>query len=215
MWAVRPSRSRTSASQCRGATDRGSGSPASARPRLRSTGVSSVLLTSTNLSLNRRPAACPPGNGRADRGESAPWPAVPPAPACPTTSRSTSSTSTSSDEMRAVVPGVRLLGHLLPGPARRPRRPQAGAAPDPLHDERHGPAARPRARQERPRRRRGHGPAAPARRRRDLRRPGPDGAALVDAAADRRRPRQLRLARRLPGRDALHRVPDGARRRWR
>ena len=33
---------------------------------------------------------------------------------------------------------------------------------------------------------------------------------MVDAAADRRRPRQLRLARRLPRRDALHRVPDGA-----
>ena len=112
--------------------------------------------------------------------------------------------------MRVVVPRVRLLRHLLPGPARRARRPQAGAAPDPLHDERHGPAARPRPRQERPRRRRGDGPAAPARRRRDLRRAGPDGAALVDAAADRRRPRQLRLARRPAGRDALHRVPDGA-----
>ncbi len=109
-----------------------------------------------------------------------------------------------------VVPGVRLLGHLLPGAARRPRRPQARPAPHPLHDERHGPASRPRPREERPRRRRGHGPAAPARRRRDLRRPGPDGPAVVDAAADDRRARQLRLARRLPRRDALHRVPDGA-----
>ncbi len=36
------------------------------------------------------------------------------------------------------------------------------------------------------------------------------GAAVVDAAADGRRARQLRLARRLPRRDALHRVPDGA-----
>ncbi len=116
------------------------------------------------------------------------------------------------DEMQHVVPGVRLLRHLLPGAARRARRPQAGAAPHPLHDGRDGPATRPRARQERSRRRRGHGPAAPARRRRDLRRPGPDGAAVVDAAADRRRARQLRLARRLPRRDALHRVPDGARR---
>ena len=114
-----------------------------------------------------------------------------------------------------VLPRVRLLRHLLPRPARRPRRPQAGAAPDPLHDGRDGPAPRPRPRQERPRRRRGHGPAAPARRRRDLRRPGPDGAAVVDAAADDRRARQLRLARRPPRRDALHRVPDGARRRWR
>ena len=32
---------------------------------------------------------------------------------------------------------------------------------------------------------------------------------------DRRRPRQLRLARRRPRRDALHRVPDGARPPWR
>ena len=109
-----------------------------------------------------------------------------------------------------VVPGVRLLRHLLPGAARRARRPQAGPAPDPLHDGRDVAASRPRARQERPRRRRGDGPAAPPRRRRDLRRAGADGAALVDAAAHRRRARQLRLARRLPRRDALHRVPDGA-----
>ena len=62
-----------------------------------------------------------------------------------------------------LVPRVRLLGHLLPCPARCPRWAQAGAAPHPLHDERDGPAARPRARQERPRRGRGHGQAAPAR----------------------------------------------------
>ena len=114
------------------------------------------------------------------------------------------------EEMRVVLPGVRLLRHLLPRPARRPRRPEAGAAADPLHDERHGAAARPRPRQERPRRRRGHGSAAPPRRRRDLRRAGPDGPAVVDAAADDRRPRQLRLARRFSGGHALHRVPDGA-----
>ena len=36
---------------------------------------------------------------------------------------------------------------------------------------------------------------------------------MVDAAALHRRPRQLRLARRLPRRDALHRGPDGAGRR--
>ena len=114
-----------------------------------------------------------------------------------------------------VVPRVRLLRHLLPGAARRPRRPQAGAAPDPLHDERHGPAPRPRPRQERPRRRRGDGPAAPARRRRDLRRPGPDGAALVDAAADDRRPRQLRVARRLARRRCATPSAGWRRRRWR
>ncbi len=77
-----------------------------------------------------------------------------------------------------------------------------------------GLRARPRPRQERPGRRRGHGPAAPARRRRDLRRPGPHGPALVDAAADGRRARQLRLpATTTRRRDALHRVPDGAGRR--
>ena len=111
------------------------------------------------------------------------------------------------------LPGVRLLGHLLARPPRRPRRPQAGAAPDPLRDARHGPASRPRAREVLPRGRRGHGPLPPARRRRHLRRAGPDVADLLDAAADRRRPRQLRLARRPAGRDALHRGPDGARRR--
>ena len=59
------------------------------------------------------------------------------------------------------------------------------------------------------------GPLPPPRRHRDLRRAGPDGPAVVDAAADRRRPRQLRLARRPAGGDALHRVPDGARPRSR
>ena len=111
-----------------------------------------------------------------------------------------------------LLPRVRLLGHLLARPARRPRRPEAGAAPDPVPDGRDGPAPRPRARQERPRRRRGHGQAAPARRRGDLRRARPDGAAVLDAGAAGRRPRQLRLARRRPARGhALHRVPAGAR----
>ena len=63
-----------------------------------------------------------------------------------------------------------------------------------------------------PGRRRGHGQVPPARRRGDLRRAGPDGAAVHDAAAAGRRPRQLRLAGRRPGRHALHRGPDGARR---
>ncbi len=108
-----------------------------------------------------------------------------------------------------LVPGVRLLGHLLARPARRPRRPQAGAASDPLHDERDGPAARPRSRQERPRRRRGHGQAAPARRCGHLRRPGPNGPVVLPAHAAGRRPRQLRLPRRRAGRLPLHRVPHG------
>ncbi|CAM5650375.1 hypothetical protein SVIOM74S_08894 [Streptomyces violarus] len=63
-----------------------------------------------------------------------------------------------------LLPRVRVLGHLLPRPARRARRPQAGAPPHRLPDERDGPAPRARVRQVRPRRRRGHGQAAPARR---------------------------------------------------
>ncbi len=108
------------------------------------------------------------------------------------------------------LPRVRLLGDLLAGAARRARRPQAGPASHPLHDGRHEPAARPRARQERPGRRRGHGPAPPPRRRRDLRRAGAAGPAVVAAAAVHRRPRQLRVAGRRSRRHALHRVPDGS-----
>ena len=60
-----------------------------------------------------------------------------------------------------------------------------------------------------PRRRRRDGQVPPARRHGDLRRPGPDGAAVHDAPAAGRRPRQLRLARRRPGCLALHRGPAG------
>lgn len=94
-----------------------------------------------------------------------------------------------------LLPRVRVLGDLLPCPAGRPRRHEAGAPAHRLPDERDGPAPRPRVRQVRPRRRRGHGQAAPARRRVDLRRPRTHGAALLDAAAARGRPRQLRFAR--------------------
>ena len=111
-----------------------------------------------------------------------------------------------------VVPRVRLLRHLLAGTAGRARRPEARPAPDPLHAQRHGHPPRPRPRQVRPRGRRGDGSAAPPRRRCDLRRSGPDRAAVGDAAADGRRPRQLRLPRRgrPAGSHALHGVPDGA-----
>ncbi len=110
-----------------------------------------------------------------------------------------------------LLPRVRVLGHLLARPAGRPRRPQAGAPPDRVPDERDGPAPRPRLCEVRARRRRGHGQAAPARRRVDLRRPGAYGPALLHARAARRRPRQLRLAgqRRPAGRHAVHRVPPG------
>ena len=107
------------------------------------------------------------------------------------------------------LPRVRRLGHPRPGPARRTGRSQARPPPDPLLDERDGPAPRPRAREVQPRRRRGHGQVPPARRHRDLRRARPDGPALRHAAAPRRRARQLRLARRRPGRLPVHRGPDG------
>ena len=198
MWAVRPSRSRTSASQWRGAAGTPLVDAGHVRESIRRTGT-----------LARRPA-CPAVNGRAAPGRMRRMARRTTKNPVPDDFEEHILDIDIGDEMRVVVPGVRLLGHLLPRAARRPRRAQAGAAPDPLHDERHGPAPRPRPREERPRRRRGDGPAAPARRRRDLRRPGADGPAVVDAAADDRRARQLRLARRLPRRDALHRVPDGA-----
>ena len=117
------------------------------------------------------------------------------------------------DEMRSELPGVRLLGHLLARPARRPRRPQARPATTAVHDGRHGAAPRSRSRQERPPRRRGHGPVPPARRQLDLRRARAAGPAVVAAAAAGRRPRQLRLAGRPAGRDALHRDPHARCRR--
>ena len=46
---------------------------------------------------------------------------------------------------RGLLPGVRVLGHPLPRAAGRPGRPQAGAPPHPVLDERAGPPARPRA----------------------------------------------------------------------
>ena len=81
------------------------------------------------------------------------------------------------------------------GAARRARRPEAGAPPDPLRHvrrRRRGPTAHRSAR-------RGHrrrdGQVPPARRRRDLRRARPHGPGLLAAPPAGRRPRQLRLAR--------------------
>ena len=51
------------------------------------------------------------------------------------------------DRDAGLVPRVRVLGHLLARPARRARRPQAGAAPHPLPDDRDGPAPRSRPRE--------------------------------------------------------------------
>ena len=98
---------------------------------------------------------------------------------------------------------------VVAGPARRPRRPQAGAPPDPLLDVRPEPAARPAPREVRGGRRRGHGDLPPPRRLGHLRRPGPHGPGLQHAPPADRRPRQLRRPgpRRGPGGHALHRVP--------
>ena len=52
------------------------------------------------------------------------------------------------EEMQGAFLEYAYSRHLLPRAARRPRRPQAGAAPDPVRDGRAGPAARPRPREE-------------------------------------------------------------------
>ena len=102
-------------------------------------------------------------------------------------------------------------GHRRPGPARRPRRPEAGAPPGALRDVRRRLPARPRLLQVLARGRRRDGPVPPARRHGDLRHPGPAGPAVGDARPADPRPGQLRLTgQRLRGRDALHRVPDGS-----
>ena len=85
--------------------------------------------------------------------------------------------------MQQRLPRVLVQRHLLARPARRPGRPEAGAAADPLRDGRAGPAPDRGARQVGPRRRRGHGQVPPARRHGDLRRPRADGPAVHAAAA--------------------------------
>ena len=172
--------------------------------------VSRLMQPAGPTGTRRAPAACGvPGV----RERMAPWHGVPPPRTSPTTSRSTSSTSTSGDEMRASFLEYAysvIYSRALPD-ARDGLKPVQRRILYTMNDMRLLP--RPRPRQERPRRRRGDGPAAPARRRRDLRRPGAPGPAVVDAGADGRRARQLRLPRRRrpAGGDALHRVPDGAR----
>ena len=104
-------------------------------------------------SVSETDPACPCGSGGCTWRESAPWHAARRSSDLPDDFEEHILDTDIGDEMRVVVPRVRLLRHLLPGAARRPRRAQAGAAPDPLHDERHGPAPRPRPREERPRRR--------------------------------------------------------------
>ena len=109
---------------------------------------------------------------------------------------------------------LRALGHHLARAARRARRPQAGAAPHPLHDVAAEPDGRRQAPQVREGRRRRDGQLPSARRRGALRDAGPHGAVVLAALPAGGRLRQLRLARRRQRRGhALHRVPPGAHRR--
>ena len=109
---------------------------------------------------------------------------------------------------------LRAVGHHVARAARRPRRPQAGAAPHPLHDVAAEPDRRRQAPQVREGRRRRDGQLPPARRRGALRNARPHGAVVLAALSAGRRLRQFRLARRRQRRgDALHRVPPGAHQR--
>ena len=92
----------------------------------------------------------------------------------------------------ALLPRLRDVGHHGAGAARRPRRPQAGAPPDPLGHGRPRRPPRPLAHEVRPRHRRRDGQVPPPRRGRDLRRPRAHGPGLLAAPPAGRRPRQLR-----------------------
>ncbi len=112
------------------------------------------------------------------------------------------------------VPQLRAVGHHRARAARRARRPEAGAAPHPLHDVAAEPDRRRQAPQVRQGRRRRDGQLPPARRRGALRDAGAHGAAVFAALSAGRRLGQLRLARRRQrGGDALHRVPARAHQR--
>ena len=98
--------------------------------------------------------------------------------------------------------------------ARRPRRPEAGAAAHPLHDVGAEPDRRRQAPQVREGRRRRDGQLPSAWRLRALRNARPHGAALLAALSAGGRLRQFRIARRRQrGGDALHRVPADAHQR--
>ena len=109
----------------------------------------------------------------------------------------------------ALLPRLRHVGHHRSGAARRPRRPQAGAPAHPLGDARRRGPPRSVVHEVRPGRGRGHGQVPPPRQSGHLRRPGPHGPGLLAPSPARRRARQLRLARLLARRRALHRVPAG------
>ena len=104
-----------------------------------------------------------------------------------------------------LVPRLRDERHRGSRAAGRPRRPQAGAPPDPVHDGRDGALGHELLPQVRGHRRRGDGQVPPARRRRPVRRAGPAGPGLLHALPAGRRAGQLRLGRRrLRRRDAVH-----------
>ena len=106
------------------------------------------------------------------------------------------------------VSELRAVGDHGARAARRARRPEAGAAPHPLHDVAAEPDRRREAPEVREGRRRRDGQLPSARRRRALRNARAHGAVLLAALPARRRLGQLRLARRRQRRgDALHRVP--------
>ncbi len=112
------------------------------------------------------------------------------------------------------LPQLRAVGHHRARAARRPRRPEAGPAPHPLHDVAAEPDRRRQAPEVREGGRRRHGQLPPARRRRALRNAGAHGAVLFAALSAGGRLRQLRLARRRQRRGhALHRVPPRAHQR--
>ena len=90
-----------------------------------------------------------------------------------------------------------IVGRALPG---RARRAQARAPPRPVRDERARPRPDALLLQVRADRRRGDGQVPPPRRLRDLRHARAHGAGVLDALPARRRPGQLRLDRRRPGR---------------
>ena len=140
--AKRPVASVASAPRDRPGGHDGDGEAASAASSLRGPGPR--LARVSTASRSRGAAAGVPRAPSAPPGRMRPWHGVPPQAGPPRRLRGAHPRHRRRRRDAVVVPGVRLLGHLLPGPARRPRRPQAGAAPDPLHDERHaacGPTA--------------------------------------------------------------------------
>ena len=94
---------------------------------------------------------------------------------------------------RTRLPRLRHVGRQGARAARRLRRPEAGAAPHPVRDERDGAGGRRQAREVGARRRRRDRQVPSARRPGGLRRDGAHGAGLLAALSADRRPGQLRL----------------------